>query len=132
MRFSEQQILEFSRIFDDIITSESAAVQSAFQRLTLLSALASDDHREPGPFEHLVRQLDWVERELNDMKKSIQILYNNSDTNLTKNYDYKIDPSMIINLGMNNTMGVTSFDLSGIQPLTAADISTITLPHDLP
>jgi hypothetical protein len=134
MRFSEQQIVEFARIFDDIITSDSAAVQSAFQRLTLLSALASDDHREPGPFEHLVRQMDWVEGELRSMQRTIQILQNSilqnsSRSELTK--DYSVDPVQIINLGMHNTMAVTSFDLTTLQPLTAADIANITIPSDL-
>jgi hypothetical protein len=129
MRFSEQQIVEFARIFDDIITSDSAAVQSAFQRLTLLSALASDDHREPGPFEHLVRQMDWVEGELRSMQRTIQILQNSSRSELTK--DYSVDRVQIINLGMHNTMAVTSFDLTTLQPLTAADIANITIPSDL-
>jgi hypothetical protein len=129
MRFSEQQIVEFARIFDDIITSDSAAVQSAFQRLTLLSALASDDYREPGPFEHLVRQMDWVENELRSMQRTIQILQNSSRSELTK--DYSVDPVQIINLGMHNTMAVTSFDLTTLQPLTAADIANITIPSDL-
>ena len=126
MRFSEQQIQEFSRMFDDIITSDSVAVRDAFQRLALISALARDEHREPGPFEHLVRQLDWLETEMNHMKRSIQILQNNTNTDTDRPKDYSIDPVQVINLGAYQPVAVTSFDLTGIQPLTTTDIITLT------
>ena len=79
MKLSEQQIAELAAIFDDVITSDSVAVQSAFQRLALLSSLARQEKEEPGPFAMLLKRLDWAESELKDLRRELQIIQGNRD-----------------------------------------------------
>ena len=138
MRLNEEQILEMSKIFDDIITSDSVAVQSAFQRLALLSSLARSDQDGPGPFEQLVRQLDWLETQVKELQRSVQILENGGTWSGTNSPEYSIDPTMITISGMSNgiTLGGSGVDIVTIgnitlnpphvSPLTADDIIKLT------
>ena len=124
MKFTEEQILEIARVFDDIITSDSVAVHSSFQRLALLSSLAATPKDEPGPFEQLVRQLDWMESEYKELARKVQILENGDVVDLRGKPDYKISPGTAINLGGISgltgtmTMAGPDIDLSGIQTIT--------------
>jgi hypothetical protein len=138
MRLTEDQILEMSKIFDDIITSDSVAVQSAFQRLALLSSLAKADREDPGPFEQLVRQLDWMETQVKELQRSVQILENGGTWSGTTSPQYSLDPTMITISGMSNgiTLGGSGVDIVTIgnitlnpphvSPLTADDIIKLT------
>ena len=127
MKFSEHQIMEFARIFDDIITSDSATVQSAFQRVSLLSSLAKTESEHPGPFEQLVRQLDWMENQMNMLRREVQVLQNH-----TTSKEYQIDPGQIINLGMQVGQSLNTYNIAAIQPLTAVTVADITLPATQP
>ena len=112
MKLTEQQIVELAAIFDDVITSDSVAVQSAFQRLALLSSLARQEKEESGPFVTLLKRLDWAEHELNDLRRQVQILQNNKD------YSFAGE-NMVVDLSNMN---------SGASPYTySSGTDTITL-----
>ena len=133
MKFTEQQIKELSSIFDDIITSDSEAVQSAFQRLAFLSSLAKQERDEPGPFTDLVKRLDWMEREIVDLRRDVQIVNNGGKL--------EAESDVVINLGGTGgggtMIGGGTYDYTNLtlRPLTSndivslssMDISTITL-----
>jgi len=93
MKFTEEQIQQLAAIFDDVITSDSAAVQSAFQRMALLSSLARDDDSEPGPFSTLLKRLDWAEHELKDLRREVQILQGDGKFTFTGGEPVVIDLS---------------------------------------
>ena len=122
MRLTEEQILEVAKILDDIITSDSVAVHSAFQRVALLCSLAKAERSDPGPFELLVRQLDYMESQLKNLQRQVQILDNKNLHDITLNTEYSIDTNTIVNLSglvPNNTMaGSAGIDLSGLQCIT--------------
>ena len=145
MKITEEQIRELAGIFDDIITSDSDAVTSAFHRLAFLSSLAQQTKEEPGPFSDMITRLDWMEREMTEMKRDIQILQNNGQSDLFTSSDNTTDmtlnlsgimagPLSVIGGGSGSTM-LGGHNYVNIAPLTSNDIvslgsmdhSTITL-----
>ena len=136
MTLTEDQILELAHIFDDIITSESSAVQSSFQRLALLSSLAKQEREEPGPFVQLFNRLEWLERELVDLRRDIQIVSNGGSIQPQENDVVVINPQFTMNqnsYGIHH--GTGNITIGPITPLTAdslsiVDLSTITLTLD--
>jgi hypothetical protein len=138
MKLTEEQIRELAGIFDDIITSDSDAVSSAFHRLAFLSSLAQQTKEEPGPFTDMIAKLDWMTREMTEMKRDIQILQNNGQSDMFTDSDSPAD--ITINYGAVNLTGSGGTMIGGhgytnIAPLTSNDIvslnginlSTITL-----
>jgi hypothetical protein len=126
MKLTEQQIAELAAIFDDVITSDSVAVQSAFQRLALLSSLAREDREEPGPFSMLLKRLDWAEHELKDLRRDLQIMQSSRDFSFA-------GENVIVDLGQNMNSSSAPFvyntmsDTINISPVTlgAADLTWI-------
>jgi hypothetical protein len=132
MKITEEQLRELAGIFDDIITSDSDAVKSAFHRLAFLSSLAQQKKEEPGPFTDMVTRLDWVEREMVEMRRDIQILQNNGQSDMftsgpadiTLNYGATAGPLTIIGSGSGGTM-LGGHNYANIAPLTSNDIISI-------
>jgi len=136
MTMTEEQIRELAGIFDDIITSDSDAVKSAFHRLAFLSSLAQQTKEEPGPFSDLITRLDWMERELVEMKRDIQILQNNGQSDMFTDSSGPAD--ITLNLSgimagplsvIGGSSGGSMIDRGGymsIQPLTSNDIVSLT------
>lgn len=118
MKLTEQQIAELAAIFDDVITSDSVAVQSAFQRLALLSSLARVEKEEPGPFGMLLKRLDWAEHELKDLRRDLQIMQSNRDFSFA-------GENVVIDLGQNMNSSSTPYvygaDTISITPITLSD-----------
>lgn len=127
MKITEDQIQELAGIFDDIITSDSDAVKSAFHRLAFLSSLARTESTEPGPFSDMVRRLDWMERELVELRREVQILQNQiTPDDLLR--DISIDLSaQSIAAGQTYTMAGPSYTAGSISiaPISAVDIITL-------
>lgn len=137
MTLSEAQIKELANIFDDIITSESQSVQSAFQRLALLSSLAKQDREEPGPFTQLFNRLEWLERELVDLRRDVQIVGNGGKLHISPietvavniahagtgagGYTYQTTAGSANNISIGQIAPLTMNDI------TVVDLSTITL-----
>ena len=125
MKLTEEQICELAGVFDDIITSDSDAVKSAFHRLAFLSSLAQQTKEEPGPFTDMVSRLDWMEREMTEMKRDIQILQNGGQSDMFTELDSPAD----LTINYNGTMiGGSGHNYSNItiQPLTSNDIVSLT------
>jgi hypothetical protein len=135
MKLTEEQIRELAGIFDDIITSDSDAVKSAFHRLAFLSSLAQQTKEEPGPFTDLVVKLDWMKREMTEMKRDIQILQNSGQSDMFADFaDSDNTSDITLNLsgimaGPLSVIGSGSMiDRGGymsIQPLTSNDIVSL-------
>ena len=136
MKLTEEQIRELAGIFDDIITSDSDAVTSAFHRLAFLSSLAQQTKEEPGPFTDMITRLDWMEREMTEMKRDIQILQNNGQSDMFTDSDGTTDitlnlsgimagPLSVIG-GSGATMAGSGYSSINIQPLTSNDIVSLT------
>ena len=132
MKLTEEQIRELAGIFDDIITSDSDAVKSAFHRLAFLSSLAQQTKEEPGPFTDIVTRLDWMEREMTEMKRDIQILQNNGQSDMFTEIDTTSDITLNLSgimagpLSIIGSGGGTSYSSINIQPLTSNDIVSLT------
>lgn len=116
---TEEEILKLAQIFDDIIGSESRAVQEAFQRLTLLATIAKPDneHFEQGPFARMITGIQVMEQEIRSLRRSVQILENTHP-----NDTFKIDMD---NLGID--LSQYSSNMPHVAPLTVSQIETITL-----
>jgi hypothetical protein len=135
MTITEEQIRELAGIFDDIITSDSDAVTSAFHRLAFLSSLAQQKNDEPGPFTGMIARLDWMTREMTEMKRDIQILQNNGQSDMFTDSNSPADITLSV-IGSGTMVGSSYHNIS-IQPLTSNDIlslgtldlSTITLTN---
>lgn len=122
MKLTEDQIRDLTKVFDDIITSDSVAVQSAFQRLALISSLANND--EEGPFTALLHKLSWLENECKDLRRQVQILQTSSG-------GYNHDP-VVIDLGHSTMATGPAIYSSGsinITPLTATEITGIDISY---
>lgn len=114
----ESEIVKLARIFDDIIGSDSRAVQEAFQRLVMLSTMAKldNDQHELGPFARIINSMQVLEQEVRSLRRSVQILENRAGD------DLKIDLSDIgIDLTPYNS------NMPHIAPLTVSQIETFTL-----
>jgi hypothetical protein len=116
MKLTEQQIAELAAIFDDVITSDSVAVQSAFQRLALLSSLARQEKNEQGPFVTLLKKLDWAEHELKDLRREVQILQSEGK------FTFSGEPTVI---DLSNNMASSTFSLPTINTITLSQNPTI-------
>ena len=127
MNITEEQIRELAGIFDDIITSDSDAVKSAFQRLAFLSSLAQQERDEPGPFTDIVKRLDWMEREMVDMKRDIQILQNNGQLDMIN--DINVDLGPFIKGPNGSSPSYQTMGSINIAPLTTTDIITLSSPQ---
>ena len=116
---TEEEILKLAEIFDDIIGSDSRAVQEAFQRLTLLATMAKsdNDNSEQGPFARMITGIQNMEQEIKTLRRSVQILENKNPNDV-----FKID---IDNIGID--LSQYSSSMPHIAPLTISQIETITL-----
>jgi hypothetical protein len=124
MTISEEQMRELAGIFDDIITSDSEAVKSAFHRLAFLSSLARQERDEPGPFTDIVQRLDWMEREMVEMKRDIQILQNDGQLDMINDINVDLGPFI---KGLNGgSPSYQTMNSINIAPLTTSDIITLT------
>lgn len=144
MKITEEQIRELAGIFDDIITSDSDAVKSAFHRLAFLSSLAQQKKEEPGPFSDMIAKLDWMTREMTEMKRDIQILQNNGQSDLFTDSNGPADMTLNLSgimagplsviggsggtmLGGHNYVNIAPLTSNDIVSLGSIDLSTITL-----
>jgi hypothetical protein len=124
MKITEEQIRELAGIFDDIITSDSDAVKSAFHRLAFLSSLTQQTKEEPGPFTGMIGKLDWMASEISDMKRDIQILQNNGQSDMFTNSPD--DMNITLNYSSLNVIGGSGGTMyTNIAPLTSNDIISI-------
>lgn len=116
---TEEEILKLAQIFDDIIGSDSRAVQEAFQRLVLLATIGKpdNDNFEPGPFARMITGIQVMEQEIKSLRRSVQILENKHP-----NDTFKID---IDNIGID--LSQYSSNIPHVAPLTISQIETITL-----
>lgn len=123
MKLTEQQIAELAAIFDDVITSDSVAVQSAFQRLALLSSLARQDQEQPGPFAQLLKRLDWAESELKDLRRDLQMVRNRDYSFAGEN----VALDLTANMNSSGAPYIYGMDTINITPisLSASDITWI-------
>ena len=137
MKITEEQIRELAGIFDDIITSDSDAVKSAFHRLAFLSSLTQQTKEEPGPFTGMIGKLDWMASEISEMKRDIQILQNNGQSDMFTEIDTTSDitlnlsgimagPLSVIGGSGGTMIGGSGYSNMNIQPLTSNDIVSLT------
>jgi hypothetical protein len=122
---NEDKLLELSNIFDDILSSPSAAVQEAFQRLAFLATLSKEtENATDGPFSSMYHTIMQLNQEVRELRRSVQILENQNNNTGTYSIDLGSD---IINIG-NITMltGTPVYNTYTIPPLTTQDIKAIT------
>jgi hypothetical protein len=122
---NEDKLLELSNIFDDILSSPSAAVQEAFQRLAFLATLSKEtENATDGPFSSMYHTIMQLNQEVRELRRSVQILENQNNNTGTYSIDLGGD---IINIG-NITMltGTPVYNTYTIPPLTTQDIKAIT------
>ena len=126
---NEDKLLELSNIFDDILSSPSAAVQEAFQRLAFLATLSKEtENATEGPFSSMYHTIMQLNQEVRELRRSVQILENQNNNTGTYSIDLSGD---IINIGNITMLTGTPvynpvYDTYTIPPLTTQDIKAIT------
>ncbi len=115
---TEEEILKLAQVFDDIIGSDSRAVQEAFQRLVLLATIGKpdNDNFEQGPFARMITGIQVMEQEIKSLRRSVQILENGHYTVS----DVKLD---LTDVGID----LSQYNMPHVAPLTASQIKTITI-----
>lgn len=118
---TEKEILKLAEIFDDIIGSDSRAVQEAFQRLVMLATMGKpdNDNFEQGPFARMITGIQVMEAEIKNLRRSVQILENKNLSGL--------DGIVSIDLsGTDVNFSTYSSSMPHVAPLTTIDISALT------
>ena len=108
---TQEELLEVAEMFDTIVNSRNEAVRRSLQHTMVLANLAreQDDSRGLGPFVRLIGEIKQLQAEMHQLKRSVQILENNSVT----------VPDPYKNYADNMA--------EALRPLTIGDISTITI-----
>ena len=104
--------MQLAEMFDAIVNSDNPAVQRSLQYTAVLAKLAEEKQNIEGPFLKMFRMVDELRGEMQSLRRSVQILENNSGPLYTRDYT-----TSIVDLNMN----------SGIAALTTAQISALTL-----
>ena len=124
---NEDKLLELANIFDDILSSPSASVQQAFQRLAFLATLSKEIENKTateGPFSSMYHTITQLNQEVRELRRSVQILENQD----SKSGPYSINlGSDIINISNVTVLtGSPIYDTYTMPPLTTDDIKAIT------
>ena len=111
---TDKEINNLAEMFDCIINSTNPAVQRSLQHTMLLATLAEEkDQSVPGPFAKMFVTLGYLEQEVQQLRRSVQILENNST-----------ERSYTLDLGDSNSYNNMSVNIT---PLTTGQLSGITL-----
>lgn len=118
---TEEEIIKLAEIFDDIIGSDSRAVQEAFQRLVMLATMGKpdNDNFEQGPFARMITGIQIMEAEIKNLRRSVQILENKNLSGLEG----------VVSIDLSNTridFGTYGSSTPHVAPLTTIDISSLT------
>ena len=128
--------MQLAEMFDAIVNSDNPAVQRSLQYTAVLAKLAEEKQNIEGPFLKMFRMVDELRGEMQSLRRSVQILENNS-----RPYggDYSTDYSTsIVDLNMNTGMaalttaqitaltGVDTVTLrTGLQPISVSDLTAV-------
>jgi len=82
---NEQEINSLAEMFDTIVSSTNPAIQRSFQHTMVLATLAEEKKSEFGPFSTMLKDLTWMREQMQELKREIQILQNQSSNEDTFN-----------------------------------------------
>ena len=111
---NNDELMQLAEMFDSIVNSDNPAVQRSLQYTAVLAKLAEEKQNMEGPFLKMFRMVDELRGEMQSLRRSVQILENNSGS-YTRDYT-----NSIVDLNMN----------SGMSALTTAQIASLTMPGD--
>jgi hypothetical protein len=133
---NNDELMQLAEMFDAIVNSDNPAVQRSLQYTAVLAKLAEEKQNIEGPFLKMFRMVDELRGEMQSLRRSVQILENNS-----RPYggDYSTDYSTsIVDLNMNTGMaalttaqitaltGVDTVTLrTGLQPISVSDLTAV-------
>ena len=127
---NEQEIKDLAEMFDTIVSSTNPAIQRSFQHTMVLATLAEEKKSEFGPFSTMIKDLTWMREQMQEMKRDIQILQNQSSND--HQYDVNVmlnDPYM--NMGGGAVGSLTTQQITALTttttPYPKIDISSITI-----
>jgi hypothetical protein len=107
---NNDELMQLAEMFDAIVNSDNPAVQRSLQYTAVLAKLAEEKQNVEGPFLKMFRMVDELRGEMQSLRRSVQILENNSGS-YTRDYT-----NSIVDLNMN----------SGMSALTTAQIASLT------
>jgi hypothetical protein len=110
---NNDELMQLAEMFDTIVNSDNPAVQRSLQHTLVLAKLAEEKQNLEGPFLKMFRMVDELRGEMQSLRRSVQILENNSDP-------YKSLHTSIVDLNMN----------SGVPALSTVQISALTTGTD--
>jgi U3 small nucleolar RNA-associated protein 14 len=76
-----KEIMDLAEMFDTIISSDNPAVQRSLQYTAVLAKLAEERQNMEGPFHRMLRSLEQLKEEVQQLRRSVQILENQNSIN---------------------------------------------------
>jgi len=128
------ELLQLAEMFDSIVNSDNPAVQRSLQYTAVLAKLAEEKQNMEGPFLKMFRTVDELREEMRSLRRSVQILENNSGsyTNIwnTSVVDLNMNsgPSALTTVQISALTGEDTFT---IDPISVAEISVADIAIDL-
>lgn len=123
---NNDELMQLAEMFDSIVNSDNPAVQRSLQYTAVLAKLAEEKQNMEGPFLKMFRTVNELREEMGSLRRSVQILENNSGS-YTRDYT-----TSIVDLNMNSGMGalttvqisaLTGIDAFSVEPLSISDIT---------
>jgi len=119
---NEQEINSLAEMFDTIVSSTNPAIQRSFQHTMVLATLAEEKKSGFGPFSTMLKDLTWMREQMQELKREIQILQNQSSNEDTFNVTWDDD----------NMAAVGGLSTQQITALTTTTYNTLNVSTPLP
>jgi len=126
---NNDELMQLAEMFDSIVNSDNPAVQRSLQYTAVLAKLAEEKQNTEGPFLKMFRIVNDLREEMSSLRRSVQILENNSGS-YTNNWN-----ASTVDLNMNSGIDVLTttqiVSLIGVDPFPVESISMSDITIDL-
>lgn len=120
---NNDELMQLAEMFDSIVNSDNPAVQRSLQYTSVLAKLAEEKQNTEGPFLKMFRTVNELREEMQSLRRSVQILENNSGS-YTRDYTTSIvDLNMNYSVNTLTTAQITAIDAFTVEPLSISDIT---------
>ena len=127
---NNDELLQLAEMFDAIVNSNNPAVQRSLQHTMVLAKLTEEKQNMEGPFLKMFRAVDELRGEMKSLRRSVQILENNSRTDP---FTGSVDLNMHSGMGALTTAQITALTVDSVSlgdiTLTPVDIASLNLEN---
>lgn len=124
---NNDELIQLAEMFDSIVNSDNPAVQRSLQYTAVLAKLAEEKQNMEGPFLKMFRTINELREEMQSLRRSVQILENNSGSYTNIWNTSTVDLNMNSGMGALTTAQIASLTLTGdtftLEPVSISDIT---------